>query len=144
MKKRGKKIKNLDAYAPTLVALKIQPEVALAEQTAIMALTQDWGENRHFNVLWDCHAMLVFGNTKEDADCKAITTLSGIALENIRTRWEEHKCLRATGDELSALRAMVDFSADFWNRQSGKRFAEAYHHVTRCREMYAEKFSMAA
>lgn len=136
MKKRGAKIKR-KAHAPAMVAMLLNPEVEIAERMAVEALTQAYASTSHFNVLWDCHAMLIFSlDGKTDPDARAIIEMSSIALENISDRYHKHKSVRATGDELSALRALVDFSADYWKRQGGGRFADAYTHVTRCRQLY--------
>jgi hypothetical protein len=135
MKKRGARIKHRETHSPVLVALMLAPEVSLAERNAVDALTRDYADNGHFNVLWDCHAMLVFGGEgKPEVD--AINEVAAMALANIRERWEKHGVVRATGDELAVLGAMVDFSEDFWKRSGGQRFDDAYKNVMACREMY--------
>lgn len=137
MRKRGKRIQHKARTAPTMVALHLSPEISLTERLAVMALTSGNVEKRHFNVLWECHAMLCFGgHDKADESLQAITDLSAIALENIRSRYLERGTIRATGDELAALNAMVDFSESWWKNQSGKRFSDAYQHVGRCLELY--------
>lgn len=137
MRKRGAKIKHTATHSPVLVALMLAPEVSLAERNAVKALTCDYADNRHFNVLWDCHAMLVFGGEgKPEVD--AINEVAAMALANIRERWETHGVVRATGDELAVLGAMVDFSESWWACQSGKRFDEAYQYVHQCRELYRD------
>lgn len=140
MKKAGKKFKHTAATPPTLVALKLRPEAGIAERMALVHLTSGEALEEHYNVLWDCHAMLVFGSSQsKDASVKTVADFSSIALANIRNRWEAGKLVRAEADEIEALRMLVDYSNDFWSRQSGRRYQEAYHHVTRCRELYRQQ-----
>lgn len=101
--------------APTLVAMHLKPEVSLQERAAVLALRGGWAETSHFNVLADCRDMLVLAaSEKNDRQTMAICDLAGIALMNIKDRYQEKRRMGATGDELLALDALCDTSEDFW------------------------------
>lgn len=135
MKKKGKKIKHGRISAPTLIALQISPEVETSERMALLALTQEWGDEKHFNVLLDCQHMLTLAaEHKRDQTAISMAQFADIAMKNIRDRWKKHGKLRATGDELSALRELIDFSSDWWRRQAGTLFQDAYFALDRLRE----------
>ena len=137
MSKKKKIRKATKARAPVMIALLLHPEVELAERLAVDALTQDYAAEGHFNTLWDCNAMMIFSlKGKPDMSANAITEMASIALESIHDRYYKHKVVRATGDELHALRAMVEFSSDYWRRQGGGRFEMAYKTVNRCKKLY--------
>lgn len=139
MKKRGAKIKHGRIAPPTLVAMQLAPEVSTQERIAVMALTQPWGETKHFNVLLDCQHMLTFGAAdKGDEEAVKIAQFADIAMKSIRARWKKTGKLRATGDELQALNLLVDYSADWWSRQSGSRFADAFAALDKLRQQQME------
>lgn len=125
MSTRKKRVKR-PARCPTMVAMHLAPEVGITEWTSVNAIAGGWAEKYHFNVLADCHDLLtIAANHKQDAQTLAVCDLAGIALLNIKDRFEERQRLGATGDELQALRVLVDISEDFWKRQSGELFHAA-------------------
>lgn len=114
------------ARCPTLVAMQLAPEVEIAERLAINAFASSTATPTNFNVLADCRDLLaIAANMRGDADTGAVCELGHIALSNIKDRYLEHQRLGLTGDELQALRAMVEVSNDFWKRQSGELFRRA-------------------
>ena len=134
MKKRGAKIKHGRCASPTLVALAIRPEVETAERTALMGLTSSWGNTSHFNVLLDCQQMLVLAAShKHDDEAVKMGQAADVALKNIRDRWHKTGRVGVTGDERAMLGALIDYSADWWRRQSGALFADAYIALDRLR-----------
>lgn len=127
------------ARCPTLVAMHLAPEVGLTERLAIEGLAGGWAKPRQFDVLADCRDLLtVAANHKGDQATLAVCDLAGIALENIRDRYQAHNRLGATGDELRALRTMADVSEDFWKRQSGELFRAANAELDRMRDGQGE------
>lgn len=111
------------ARCPTLVALHLAPEVGVTERLAAESFTGGWASERQFNVLADCRDLLALAALdKQDRQALVITDLAGMALFNIKDRYLAKQRFGATGDEINALRALVDYSEDFWKRQSGELF----------------------
>lgn len=109
---------------PTMVALTVCPEVGIQERLSVAAIAQGWAGVWHFNVLSDCCDLLKIGAADYD-DAEGVADLAAVALLNIKDRYQECGKLRATGDELEALRLLADSSEEFWRRQGGTRFAES-------------------
>lgn len=127
MKKSGAKIKHRRKTPPTVVALELSKPAELAEQAALMALKSEWGSTAHFNILLDTQAILLIGADKKgDKEAVSVAEFGGIAIDSIRARWHKHKVVRGTGDEINALTFMVDYARDFWARQAGTLYADAY------------------
>jgi hypothetical protein len=144
MKKACKRKKGA-VHAPTMIALHLNPEVSLQERFAVKALKSAYASTGHFNVLLDCWLMLhIAAEEKGEDDVQAISEVGQMALDNIRDRWERTTHVGATGDELKALETMVDFSEDYWKRQGGKLFAEAYFEMDRRREVQRKEAQVNA
>lgn len=125
MSRRQKRIPR-PARCPTMVAMHLAPEVELTERLAIEAFAGGTAETAQFNVLADCRDLLsIAAARKADADTTAVCELAYIALANIKDRYLSKNRLGVTGDELHALRALVDVSEDFWKRTSGELFRVA-------------------
>lgn len=139
MKKRGARIKNHRIAPPTMVAMQLAPEVSTQERMAVYALTQPWGDTKHFNVLLDCQHMLTFGAAEKcDEEAMKLAQFADIAMKSIRDRWKRTGKVRATGDELQALNLLVDYSESFWMRTAGTAFADAYANLDKLREQQKE------
>lgn len=142
MKKRCKRVIRR-VCAPTLVAYQLNPEVSLQERAAILAFRGGWAEACHFNVLADCRDMLVLAASEKDAmSIIKVCDGAGIALMNIKDRYEEKKRFGATGDEIRMLETLCDVSEDWWKRQSGSLFIDAEAALSRAREIYKAEASM--
>lgn len=114
------------ARCPTLVAMHLAPEVGITERVSVDAIAGGWAESHHFNVLADCHDLLsLAAKHKGDAQTLAVCSLGGIALLNMKDRYQVRNRIGAGGDELQALRMLIDVSEDFWKRQSGELFRTA-------------------
>lgn len=135
MRKHCKRVKRR-LVAPTIIAMHLNPEVCLQERAAVLALRGGWAETSHFNVPADCRDMLVLAaSERDDRQTLAICDLAGIALMNMKDRYQEKQRMGATGDELLALDALCDTSEDFWRRQGGGLFIDAEAALSRARDM---------
>lgn len=124
--RRQHKRKPRPARCPTLIALHLAPEVGITERVSVDAIGGGWAETRHFNVLADCHDLLALAaDYRADKQTLAVCDLASVALLNIKDRYTARNRVGATGDELQALRLLVDISEDFWKRQSGELFRAA-------------------
>lgn len=131
--------------APTIVALHLNPEVSLQERMAVEALRGGWATTAHFDLLADTRDMLILAaSERNDEQTIAVCSLAGIALMNMKDRYERVKKIGATGDEIQALTLLVDTSEDFWKRQSGGLFVDAEAALTRARAMRSSEASMGA
>ncbi len=126
MKKRGARIKQRRCTSPMVVATYLAPEVAGRDRVAVMAITQGWATLEHLNVLLEAQQMLLFGGERtNDNDAMEMSRFAQIAIANIRDRMKEKGRIGATGEEIKALRLMVDYAEEWWKRQSGGTFADA-------------------
>ncbi len=133
------------ATAPTLVALHISPEAGLSEYTSLLGIEQGWAGPKQFNTLLDCADLLMIAaDYKHDKAGEDVAQLGRMALENISGRYAERKKLGASGEELKALRCLVDFSEDWWKRKSGSLFAQSYRALDRYRDYQKSQAQGAA
>jgi len=129
--------------APTAVAMLLNPEISIQERMAVQALRGGWATTDTFNLLADCRDMLLLAaGEKEDQSTIGVCKLAGIALMNMKDRYNAKKRMGATGDELAALDLLADTSESFWKRQPGGLFVDAEAALTRCRKLNAEEISM--
>lgn len=127
------------ALVPTMVAMAVAPECEMSEHMALKALAEGWATTSQFNCLLDCADLLLLAAAdRKDAGAGEVAHLARTALANIADRFKEVKKLGATGEELKALRVLVDASGDFWNRKSGGLFADAYKALGKYRATQAE------
>lgn len=134
MRKQCHRVRRRES-APTLVAYFLNPEVSIQERTAVQAISFGWATTAHFNVLADCRDMLALAaEEKGDAQTMAVCDLAYVALMNLSDRYALRQRFTATGDELQALRVLVDQSEDFWKRQSGSLFVDAEAALARARQ----------
>lgn len=94
MRKRSKRtVRRI--VAPTIVAYCLNPEVAIQERSAVLALRGGWAEGSHYNLLADCRDMLMLAaSEKHDKAVIGVCDLAGVALLNIKDRYAEKKTLR--------------------------------------------------
>ncbi len=114
------------ACCPTMVAMMMAPEVETAEHLAVVCLQSGSATVGQFDILADCRDLLsLAAEERRDQQTLAVCELAFVALMNIKDRYIAKGRLGATGDELQALRVLVDVSQDFWRRQSGELFRAA-------------------
>ncbi len=119
---------------PTLIALHLAPEVGIGERQSIEAIVGGWATEYHFNILADVRDLLSIGaNLRNDVQTSAMCELGRVALENIKDRYLAKRRIGASGDELQALRALLDVSDGFWKRQGGQTFLQANQELDRAR-----------
>ena len=129
--------------APTAVAMFLNPEISIQERMAVQALRGGWATTDTFNLLADCRDMLLLAaGEKQDQATIDVCTLAGIALMNMKDRYNDKKRMGATGDELAALDLLADVSEQFWKRTAGGLFVDAEAALRRCRKLNAEEISM--
>lgn len=116
-----------DVRVPTLIALQVTPEVGIAQHMAVTALTDGWADKAQFNALGECCNLLAHGaHLKQDDEAERMAELGELALGGIKDRYLSTGLFTALDDELKALKAMVEYSEDWWNRKGGTLFHAAY------------------
>lgn len=129
--------------APTIIAYSLNPEVTIQERAAVLALRGGWAEGSHYNLLANVRDLLMLAaSEKHDKAVIGVCDLAGVALLNIKDRYNEKKRFGATGDELRALEMLCDVSEDFWKRKSGGLFIDAEAALHRAREMHLAEASL--
>lgn len=109
------------ARCPTMVAMLNNPEVELTARLALESFPQGWAGVAQFDVLATCRDLLTVAvMRKHDVATYAVCDLAGEALLSIKARWLSMGKMGATGDELQALRALIEVSEDWWKRTSGE------------------------
>lgn len=107
--------------------MQITPEVGIAQRMALQGLRAGWADKAQFNTLGECCNLLSHGAVlRQDREADQVADLGSAALANIMDRYRKTKRIGASGDEIRALEAMVDFAEDWWNRQGGSTFHAAY------------------
>ena len=125
MRKRSKR-QVRPAEIPCIVMSHVVPDAQIILFSALQAFKQGWAEPCHFDCMLDTRDMLLLGAKakNETATLEAARAIN-VALANIRDSWDGKK-FDCADDELNALQVLVDISNDFWNRQSGNLFHQAY------------------
>lgn len=133
------------AAAPTLVAMAVAKECEISERMALTGLAEGWATTSQFNCLLDCADMLLLAaHDRKDTGVVEVAHLARTALENIADRYRKVQKLGASGEELKALRVLVDVSGDFWKRKAGTLFADAYRALDKFRLHQKESAKVAA
>lgn len=102
-------------------------EVEIVERAAVLAFQLGCATRDNINELSMCRNMLALGAMKR-GDQTSLTVAAGAlaTILTIRKRAEETGKFRAEKWELKILELLVEQSASFWPRQSGKLFIECY------------------
>jgi len=125
---------------PMLVTSMVQPDVMMTEYLAIEAFKSGYAGTTHWNTLNSCRDMLIAAaHEKGDQDVLKVTSVAGIALDNIKARYLTTERMGVTGEELKALSLLVETSDDFWKRQSGQLYRQAVATVDRAQQLFKEK-----
>lgn len=126
-RRRHKKYTPRPARPPAMVALNITPELGIAQRAAIEGLRGGWADKPQFNALAECCNFLAHGaKVTSDDEAERMADFGSEALASIRARFFKVGKFGASGEELQALVVMIDYSDDWWSRQSGDAFHRAY------------------
>lgn len=138
MRKRGSRITHQAKAPPGLIAQNLTTEYETRLRMAVEAFRGGWAQSAHFNDLADTLDLLQLGIAlfpvqKADPSAAAAADIALVAMQNIRTRYEQRAKFGTTGEEIKALELLADTSLDYWNRRSGALFSEAYQRLKRIR-----------
>lgn len=136
MKKHRKPIR---ATAPMLVVRTLMnTELETRERMAITAFSSGFANVKHFDVLVEMMNLMMIAGQRDKSRAyikEYAEKVIAPALNSIKTRYEKTGKLGVAGEELIALREMVDKNKDFWLRQT-----TAFHNecVDELNAFYAE------
>lgn len=124
-----------DSAAPMRAILFGVPEMSISERLAVDAMASDWAQTYQFDRLAECCDLLTRAATeKNDRESLVACELGLVALTEIKSRHSHTGKFGATGEEIKALRALVDQSEGFWMRQNGVLFKRHYDAMERARK----------
>ncbi|MDD5297860.1 MAG: hypothetical protein PHU46_13190 [Rhodocyclaceae bacterium] len=127
--------KRVTPRVPPMVALFADRTVDLVQHEALSAFRDGRATPDHFDVFLDCRAVLLLAAShKKDEGVIAVCDVAGIALDNLRDRYETENSLLATELEIQALTILVEVSEDFWRRTSGLLYEAAINALTEARK----------
>ena len=135
MRKRCKRLVR-PVSEPVMVRKLCIPDVEIGHRLALHHLTTGGATyDNCYRVLSDCHGVLVLGLRKQkDDSLEPIVQAGLIAMLNIYDRMKATKRVGATGDELNALRVMVDIAEDWWNLQPAHLLEDAIFQLRSIRQ----------
>lgn len=115
-----------------LIVRATVPDLECTERMSLQAFYEGRATTAHFDDLADCHDIIAL---TEAPEAGAVTEISLYALQNIQDRFSRTGKMGASGEELQALLALVDFSQDFWSRKSGTVYSVAYKKLQDTRKL---------
>lgn len=132
--RKASKRKVRPAEIPCIVMSHVVPDAQIVLLSALQSFRDGWAETCHFDCMLDTRDMLLLGAKAkgEESTLEAARAIN-VALANIRDSWDGKK-FYCDGDELNALQVLVDISNDFWNRQSGHLYHQAYFALKKWRK----------
>lgn len=121
-RRRQAKRKQYRATAPMLVSRFVHnTEMELRERMAVTAFSGGFANTQHYDVLVEMMNLLMIAGSRDksrDYIKQYAEKIIEPALNSIKTRYLKTGKLGVNGEELIALREMVDKNKDFWLRQT--------------------------
>jgi hypothetical protein len=125
--KKASKRRRRPAAIPTLVFRTTIPDAEIACLQALAAFAGGYASPGQFDILLDTRDLLfVAAKHRRDEGMLAVCTAANVALRDVRASWDGERFAPLDDDQLNAFRILVDVSHDFWGRQSGALYQEAY------------------
>lgn len=110
---------------PMLVQREIQPELETKEYACLIAFTHGVADQNHFDtLLLTMNLLLVAGQTdkqKRYAVDFAFKTIKP-ALQAIKDRVLKTGKFGVNSEELQAIKKLIEFSREFWQKQTGQLY----------------------
>ena len=114
----------------------INDDLETRERQFVEAFAGGWATTEHFDSLADMRdCLLLAAAVKHDAQTILMCRASGIALMNIRDRYDATGRMGVAADELQVMREFCSVYADFWLRQSVGAYEDACEMLGRARAM---------
>jgi len=110
---------------PVLVQRLIQPEVETKQHACILAFTHGFADQTHFDtMLLEMNLLLVAGQTDKKRKYAVNFAFNTIkpALQNMKERVYKTGKFGVNAEELQAIKQLIEFSREFWQKQTGQLY----------------------
>ena len=108
------------ASIPRLVMQEIDLDAAIMPYMALESICQGEGTKDGIDtILRELHLLQFAADHRKHETAKQICELAQVALGNMIDRVKRSGRVGISGEEKKALEVMLDYSRDFWSRQSG-------------------------
>ena len=110
---------------PMLIQKHLQPEVETKHYACIIAFTNGVASQRHYDtILLECNLLLVAGQTdkKKKYALNFIQDEVQPALKSMKERVLKTGKFGVNAVELKAIKRLIDFSREFWQKQTGQLY----------------------
>lgn len=110
---------------PMLVQREIKPEIETKQYACLLAFTHGVADQSHFDtLLLEMNLLLVAGQTDKKRKYAVDFAFKSIkpALQNIKQRVYDTGKFGVNADELAAIKKLIEFSREFWQKQTGQLY----------------------
>jgi len=117
--------KHYKKSVPMLVQKHIQPSNETKQYACVLAFTNGVAGQDHYDtLLFELNLLLVAGQTdkKKKYAVEFATNELRPALESVKQRVKNTGKFGVNDDELLAIKKLIDFSREFWNKQTGQLY----------------------
>ena len=117
--------KHYKRSTPVLVQRLIQPEVETKQHACILAFSRGFADQTHFDtMLLEMNLLLVAGQTDKKRKYAVDFAFNTIkpALQNIKERVYKTGKFGVNAEELHAIKQLIEFSREFWQKQTGQLY----------------------
>lgn len=108
-----------------LIQKHLQTDIETKQYACVLAFTHGVANQNHFDtLLFELNLLLVAGQTdkKRKYAVDFATKTLRPALESVKQRVKNTGKYGVNSDELLAIKKLIDFSREFWNKQSGQLY----------------------
>ncbi len=126
-------VKHYKRSIPMLVQRQLNPEAETKQYMCIIAFTNGVATQDHFDtLLFEMNLLLVAGQTDKKRRYVINFVQKEIqpALRNIKERIVVSNKFGVNSSELKAIKKLIEFSRDFWQKQTGQLYAFCFDQVT--------------
>lgn len=131
--------KHYKKAVPMLVQRELHPEVETKQHSCVIAFTHGVADQSHFDtILFEMNLLLVAGQTDKKKRFAITFMQNNIqpALKSMKQRVLKTGKFGVNSKELQAIKELIEFSRNFWQRQTGQLYKFCVDQVNL---FYAEK-----
>jgi len=117
--------KHYKKSVPMLIQKHLQTGIETKQYACILAFTSGHATQDHFDtILFESNLLLVAGQTdkKKKYAVEFIQATVQPALRNMKERVRKTGKFGVNADELMAIKKLIDFSREFWKKQTGQLY----------------------
>jgi len=117
--------KHYKKSVPMLIQKHLKPTIETKQYACVLAFTNGVAGQDHYDtLLFELNLLLVAGQTdkKKKYAVEFATNELRPALESVKQRVKNTGKFGVNADELLAIKKLIDFSREFWNKQTGQLY----------------------